>query len=81
MAGYPIKMKFSFFVRVDFQFLLRMAFTFYQSKRSRLSQVHLKVKFQGQGHLNVSSRSRSSEGLGHSKGSQRSRSNFKVKVT
>ncbi len=27
-GGYPIEMKFTFFVTVDFQFLLRMAFTF-----------------------------------------------------
>ncbi len=44
-GGYPIKMKSTFFVRVDFQFLLRMAFTFKKGKRSRLSQGHLKVKF------------------------------------
>ncbi len=50
---------FFFFVRVDFQFLLRMAFTFHKGKRS-MSDFKVKVhegqpivKVKGQGHLKV----------------------------
>ena len=55
MGGYPIRMKFAFSVRMAFQFLLGMAFDFKKNKRSRLYQGQIL----GQGHVKVSSSSRS----------------------
>ena len=65
-GGYPIKMKFTFFVRVDFQFQghLKVKVTWRSAQIQGHLKGQLKVKVKSQGHLKVYSRS-----------------NFKVKVT